>query len=64
MNTWLLEPDLALNAVKLEFKGTRDKNPDERGWVLLTNLPVDTSDEVQRVVALYALRWAIEEVFA
>ena len=64
LRTWLLEPDLRISAVKLEFKGVQEKNPGERGWVLLTNLPVDTSDEVQRVVALYALRWAIEEVFA
>ena len=64
LKTWLLEPDLMVSAVKLEFQGVRDKNPDERGWVLLTNLPVSTADEAQRVVALYALRWAIEEVFA
>lgn len=64
LQTWLLEPDVTLNAVKLEFKGVKDKNPDERGWVLLTNLPVNTADEAQRVVALYALRWAIEEVFS
>lgn len=64
LQTWLLEPDVTLNAVNLEFKGVKEKHPDERGWVLLTNLPVGTADEAQRVVALYALRWAIEEVFA
>jgi Transposase DDE domain len=64
LQTWLLEPDVMVNAVKLEFQGVKDKNLDERGWVLLTNLPVNTAAELQRVVALYALRWAIEEVFA
>jgi Transposase DDE domain len=63
-STWLVEPELEINVVNLEFQGVKDKNLDERGWMLLTNLPVDTADEVQRVVGLYALRWAIEEVFA
>ncbi len=63
-SVWLIEPELEVNVVNLEFQGVKDKNPDERGWMLLTNLPVGTADEVQRVVALYALRWAIEEVFA
>jgi hypothetical protein len=63
-SVWLIEPELEVNVVNLEFQGVKDKNPDERGWMLLTNLPVSTADEVQRVVALYVMRWAIEEVFA
>ena len=50
-----------VNVVGLEF--LNDK-AGEGGWVLLTNLPVNTASEVQQVIALYALRWAIEEVFA
>ena len=31
-------------------------------WMLLTNLPVDTPEQCWEVVALYKLRWLIEEV--
>lgn len=63
-SAWLVEPELEVNVVNLEFQGVKNKNPDERGWMLLSNLPVGTAEETQRVVALYVLRWAIEEVFA
>ena len=37
---------------------------EDQGWVLLTNLPVGNADQAQQVVALYVLRWSIEEVFS
>ncbi len=32
-------------------------------WFLLTNLPVDTPDEIAFVVDCYRGRWTIEEYF-
>jgi hypothetical protein len=32
-------------------------------WMLLTSLPVDTAEQVQRVVEIYRTRWLIEEFF-
>ena len=61
---WLPKPDVLVNVVALEFKRARAKNAEDQGWVLLTNLPVGNADQAQQVVALYVLRWSIEEVFA
>jgi Transposase DDE domain len=61
---WLPKPDVLVNVVALEFKRARAKNAEDQGWVLLTNLPVSNADQAQQVVALYVLRWSIEEVFA
>lgn len=33
------------------------------GWVLLTNEPIDTSDQVEAIVDHYRARWTIEEFF-
>lgn len=32
-------------------------------WVLMTNLPISTSEEIRRVVNIYRQRWIIEEFF-
>jgi Transposase DDE domain len=50
-----------LHAVGLEFTAGQS---DDTGWVLLTNLPVSSLEQAQHVIALYVLRWSIEEIFA
>lgn len=50
-----------INVVGLEFLGGKQG---DLGWVLLTNLPVESLEQAQHVIALYVLRWSIEEVFA
>jgi Transposase DDE domain len=57
---WVNDQHL-INVVGLEFTGGK---PDDTGWVLLTNLPVSSFEQAQHVIALYVLRWSIEEVFA
>ena len=32
-------------------------------WILLTDLPIDTREQIERVVDLYGCRWRIEEFF-
>ena len=61
---WLPKPDVLVNVVTLEFQRARAKSSEDQGWVLLTNLPVSNADQAQQVVALYVLRWSIEEVFS
>lgn len=45
----------------------REPNPpdgqDPVDWKLVTNLPIDTPQEVERVVDIYRARWVIEEFF-
>lgn len=50
-----------IHAVSIEFPRAKG---DEIGWVLLTNLPINELEQVRQIIALYASRWAIEEVFA
>jgi hypothetical protein len=56
---------LRTNALGLTFKG-KDKpsNNDDDGWVLLTNLPIQTPEFLKHIIALYLGRWSIEDVFA
>ena len=61
---WLSEPFTPLGVVNLQFQTSSKTDPDERGWILLTNLPLETAQDAQHIVALYASRWAIEEIFA
>ncbi len=53
-------PNLSVNVVVV-----REKDPPEGQepveWILLTTLPVDTFDQVLRVIEAYAKRWLIEE---
>jgi Transposase DDE domain len=60
---WLTAPAIRVNAVALEFVQARGKR-DDAGWILLTNLPVESFEAAQHVIFLYVLRWSIEEVFA
>ena len=61
---WLSEPFTPLGVVNLQFQTSAKTDPDERGWVLLTNLPLESAQDAKHIVALYASRWAIEEIFA
>jgi len=60
---WLSEPFTPLGVVNLQFQASKLEQ-DERGWVLLTNLPLESDRDAKHIVALYASRWAIEEIFA
>jgi hypothetical protein len=48
---------LPLNIVRIAESEPSDEAVE---WILSTSLPVDTSEEVMRVVQYYALRWKIE----
>ena len=61
---WLSEPFTPLGVVNLQFQAHSYSDPNERGWVLLTNLPLESDRDAKHIVALYASRWAIEEIFA
>ena len=63
-SVWFQNPETLVNVVNLEFQRVRSKDGEDKGWVLLTNLPVGNADQAQQVVALYVLRWSIEEVFS
>ena len=55
-------PPITLNVVLV-----REINPPAKDepveWLLLTSLPIDTSEEVREVIACYSLRWMIEIFF-
>ncbi len=53
---------LRLNAVLVEEVGT-PKDMEPVSWKLLTNLPVDTPEQVAAIVDHYRARWVIEEYF-
>jgi hypothetical protein len=54
--------DLRLQVVQVqEVEPPPDEDPVE--WILLTNLPIASTDEVLRVVDIYRVRWMIEEFF-
>ncbi len=61
---WLSEPFTPLGVVNLQFQAQPNTDPDERGWVLLTNLPLESERDAKHIVALYASRWATLEIFA
>ena len=55
-------PSLCVNVVRVyEPDPPSGQAPIE--WVLLTNLPVDHADEVERIIDIYRQRWLIEEFF-
>ena len=60
---WLSAPAIRVNTVALEFVQARGKR-DDAGWILLTNLAVESFEAAQHVIFLYVLCWSIEEVFA
>lgn len=55
-------PDVTVNVVMArEIDPPRDETPVE--WMLLTSLPIDTIEAVQRVIQHYSVRWLIEIFF-
>jgi len=48
---------LSVNMIRI-FEITETQEPVE--WILITNLPVDTSDKVMEIVGYYVHRWKIE----
>lgn len=52
------EEPVWLNLVVVREAGRRSIR-----WLLLTDLPIGTPDEVQRIIALYGRRWRTEEFF-
>ena len=55
-------PSLKLNAVEAREYGAPAGEP-EVLWRLLTTEPIDTEEDVARVVDAYRMRWRIEELF-
>lgn len=53
---------LRLNAVLVEEVGA-PKDMEPVSWKLLTNLPIETPDQVAAIVDHYRARWVIEEFF-
>jgi hypothetical protein len=57
-----LAPTLTLNTVRVfEIDAPAEAEPVE--WLLMTNEPIDTLDQVAAVVDAYRTRWMIEEFF-
>ncbi len=60
-------PDRKLPEVEVNVLLVREINPPENEppveWMLLTNLPVDTVEQVRAVIQLYCVRWMIEVFF-
>lgn len=57
-----LPPSIAINVVRVwEPSPPVGERPIE--WVLFTNEPIDTAEQMQRVVDRYRARWTIEEYF-
>ena len=54
--------DQTLNVVLVEEVNTPD-GEEPLQWILLTTLPIGTSEEVRQVVAWYCQRWGIEVYF-
>jgi len=63
----LRPPTRSLPAVELNVVMVREPNapPDHEPveWILLTTMPIDTVEQVRRIVAYYAVRWMIEILF-
>lgn len=55
-------PDAAVNAVLItEVAPPEGDEPVE--WLLLTSLPIDTGEQVNRIIEYYCMRWMIEVFF-
>lgn len=57
-----LPKELALHLVHVVEIDTPDGQPPVE-WVLLTSEPIDTVEDVLRIVDIYRARWTIEELF-
>lgn len=60
-------PDTMLPGIDIHVVHVREPCPpadvEPVEWILLTNLPVDTPDEILRIVDHYRARWTVEELF-
>lgn len=60
-------PDHKLPAISVNVVLVREINPPPRTelveWMLLTSLPVDTTEQVAKAVQYYCVRWMIEVIF-
>jgi hypothetical protein len=55
-------PNIRLQVVLIrEVDGPKDNTDVE--WVLLTNMPIDSPDEINNIVSYYMARWGIEIYF-
>lgn len=55
-------PAVTVNVVLVEERGGPGDGTDV-SWLLITTLPIDTVDDVLRVVAYYVARWSVEIYF-
>jgi hypothetical protein len=55
-------PSLTYNVVLVEEKSPPDGEPPIQ-WLLITSLPVETIEDVQRIIHYYCQRWQIEIFF-
>lgn len=60
-------PDRKLPPVAMNVVLVRECNPPEHEaaveWILLTDLPIETGEEIREIVEKYCLRWLIEVFF-
>lgn len=60
-------PDRKLPELTLHVVLVREVDPPEDDaaveWMLLTNLPISTTDDVRRIIQYYCVRWMIEVFF-
>ncbi len=56
-----------LSSIILNVVMVVETNPPERAkplcWILLTTLPINTTDQIKRIIRFYGLRWKIEIFF-
>lgn len=57
-----LPPMLKVNVVRVWEASPRDNEPCVE-WLLVTSEPIDTPEQIAKVVDLYRMRWTIEEYF-
>jgi hypothetical protein len=62
MDASIPEAPIWLNVIVIRETNPRPKHKPLE-WVLLTNLPVETLEQITRVAEIYAVRWRIEEFF-
>jgi transposase Tn5 family protein/transposase-like protein len=55
-------PDVTVNVVLVREQNPPDGEPAVE-WILLTSLPIETLDQVRRVIQNYCVRWLVEVFF-
>lgn len=59
---WIKPRQIAVNVVSVSERG-QPKDVEPVSWMLITNLPIATQRDVERIVDAYRARWIIEEFF-